>query len=118
MMRVVIFFSEMISLRERIEASCTLQSTPHRFPSPCMLENPLGHSGRGGSDSMTPARSVETVFLSLTKKVMGIFRALGLGLAIVLLKLLMPGVVSGFEYTLISFFGVTSALLANVHASL
>jgi hypothetical protein len=49
---------------------------------------------------------------------MGIFRALGLGLAIVLLKLLMPGVVSGFEYTLISFFGVTSALLASVHASL
>jgi hypothetical protein len=33
-----------------------------------MLENVLGHTGRGGSDSMTPVRFVETVFLSPNEK--------------------------------------------------
>jgi hypothetical protein len=45
---------------------------------------------------------------------MRILRAVGMGLAIVILKLLMPAVVSGFEGTLTAFFGVTESLLANV----
>jgi hypothetical protein len=45
---------------------------------------------------------------------MGIFRALGLGLTIVILKLLLPDVMSGIEGTLVAFFGVTQALLGGV----
>lgn len=45
---------------------------------------------------------------------MGIFRAVGMGLAIVILKLLMPGVMSGFEGTLSAFFGVTQDIFTNV----
>jgi uncharacterized protein (DUF2236 family) len=88
------------------------------FPLCVRMGTFLSVQGGMGPISMTPVRSVETVFLSQTKKVMGIFRALGMGLAIVLLKLLMPEVVSGFEDTLISLFGLTSTMLANVHSSL
>ncbi len=52
------------------------------------------------------------------KRIMGIFKALGLGLAILILKLLMPDVVSGLEGTLSSFFGVTETVLANVQSNL
>lgn len=45
---------------------------------------------------------------------MGIFRAIGLGVAIVILKLLMPAVMSGLEGTLSMFFGVTQLMLAQV----
>ncbi len=45
---------------------------------------------------------------------MGIFRAIGMGLAIVILKLLMPGVISGFEGTLSALFGVTEGVLTNL----
>lgn len=44
---------------------------------------------------------------------MRILRAVGLGVAIVILKLLMPAVMSGFEGTLVSFFGVTQTILEN-----
>ena len=49
---------------------------------------------------------------------MGIFKALGLGLTIVILKLLMPDVVSGLEGTLTSFFGLTQTIFSNVNANL
>ncbi len=49
---------------------------------------------------------------------MGIFKALGLGLVIVILKLLMPDVMSGLEGTLASFFGVTQTILAHVQYAL
>lgn len=45
---------------------------------------------------------------------MGIFKALGLGLCIVILKLLLPDVMSGIEGTLVAFFAVTEALLGGV----
>lgn len=45
---------------------------------------------------------------------MGIFRALGLGLVIVILKLLLPDVMSGIEGTLVAFFGVAESLLGSV----
>ena len=57
-------------------------------------------------------------YLSIADKGMGIFRAVGLGVAIVILKLLMPAVMSGFEGTLSSFFGVTQLLLANIEYTL
>jgi len=49
---------------------------------------------------------------------MGIFKALGLGLTIVILKLLMPDVMSGFEGTLSAFFGVTQMILMHVQGGL
>ena len=49
---------------------------------------------------------------------MGIFKALGLGLTIVILKLLMPDVVSGLEGTLGSFFGLTQTIFSNIDANL
>jgi hypothetical protein len=49
---------------------------------------------------------------------MGIFKALGLGLTIVILKLLMPDVMSGFEGTLSAFFGLTQTLLSNVDSNI
>jgi hypothetical protein len=49
---------------------------------------------------------------------MGIFKALGLGLTIVILKLLMPGVMSGFEGTLTAFFGVTETVFGNLQYAL
>jgi hypothetical protein len=49
---------------------------------------------------------------------MGIFRALGLGLAIVILKCLMPDVMNGLEGTLSALFGVTESILANVQTSI
>ena len=49
---------------------------------------------------------------------MGIFKALGLGLTIVILKLLMPDVMSGFEGTLTAFFGVTQSILGHVQYGL
>lgn len=55
---------------------------------------------------------------SVTKSVMGIFKALGLGLTIVLLKLLMPGVMSGLEGTLTAFFGLTQTILTNVQSNI
>ena len=52
------------------------------------------------------------------RKHMGVFKALGMGIAIVILKLLMPDVMSGFEGTLASFFGVTQTVLVHMQASL
>ena len=49
---------------------------------------------------------------------MGIFRALGMGLAIVILKLLMPDVMSGLEGTLTALFGITSAVLTQAQFAL
>jgi uncharacterized protein (DUF2236 family) len=49
---------------------------------------------------------------------MGIFRALGMGLSIVILKALMPGVMSGLEQTLEALFGVTSTILVGIQGSL
>lgn len=49
---------------------------------------------------------------------MGIFRAVGLGVAIVILKLLMSAVMSGFEGTLSAFFGVAQLMLAQVEYAL
>ncbi len=49
---------------------------------------------------------------------MGIFKALGLGLTILILKLLMPDVMSGLEGTLSAFFGVTQAILTHVQGGL
>lgn len=49
---------------------------------------------------------------------MGIFRALGMGLAIVILQCLMPAVMSGFEGTLTALFGVTETVLTTTQASL
>ncbi len=49
---------------------------------------------------------------------MGIFKALGLGLTIVILKLLMPDVMSGLEGTLSAFFGVTQEILLHVQGGL
>ncbi|KKU78711.1 MAG: hypothetical protein UY04_C0028G0003 [Parcubacteria group bacterium GW2011_GWA2_47_7] len=48
---------------------------------------------------------------------MGIFKALGLGLAIVILKLLMSDVMSGFEGTLLAFFGLTQTILQNMQSN-
>ncbi len=48
---------------------------------------------------------------------MGIFKALGLGLTIVVLKLLMPGMMSGLEGTLTAFFGLTETILSNVQSN-
>ncbi len=49
---------------------------------------------------------------------MKIFGALGLGLALVILKSIMPDVMSGFEGTLVSFFGITQSVLANVQSAI
>lgn len=49
---------------------------------------------------------------------MGIFKALGFGLTIVILKLLIPDVMSGFEGTLTAFFGVTETVFGNVEYAL
>lgn len=49
---------------------------------------------------------------------MGIFRALGLGVAIVILKLLVPEVMNGLEGTLVAFFGVTELVLSGVESGL
>ena len=49
---------------------------------------------------------------------MGVFRALGLGLAIVILKCLMPDVMSGLEGTLSSLFRITETILTNVESNL
>ncbi len=49
---------------------------------------------------------------------MGIFKALGLGLTIVILKLLMPDVMSGFEGTLTAFFGVTQTVFSHLQYTL
>ena len=49
---------------------------------------------------------------------MGIFRAIGLGLTIVILKLLLPDVMSGFEGTLAQFFGLTKTILSNVQSNI
>jgi len=49
---------------------------------------------------------------------MGIFRAIGLGLTIVILKLLLPDVMSGFEGTLAQFFGLTETILSNVQSNI
>ena len=47
---------------------------------------------------------------------MGIFNALGLGFAIVIMKFLMPDVMSGLEGTLVQFFGLTQMLLTNAES--
>lgn len=49
---------------------------------------------------------------------MGIFKALGMGLTIVILKLLMPGVVSGFEGTPTALFGVTETVFGQFQYSI
>lgn len=41
-----------------------------------------------------------------------------MGLSIVILKLLMPDVVSGFEGTLVSFFGVTQTVFGHLDSAL
>ena len=50
----------------------------------------------------------------LKQIIMGIFKAIGLGIAIVVLKLLVPDVMSGIEATLVSFFKLTQLLLAHM----
>jgi len=45
---------------------------------------------------------------------MGIFKALGLGLTIVILKSLMPDVMSGIEGTLSAFFSITQTILLHI----
>ncbi len=45
---------------------------------------------------------------------MGIFKALGLGLTILILKCLMPNVMNGFEGTLTALFSVTQVILVHV----
>jgi hypothetical protein len=49
---------------------------------------------------------------------MRIFRAIGLGLAIVILKTLMPEVFGGFEATLVQFFGLAQHGIATAETSL
>ncbi len=49
---------------------------------------------------------------------MGIFKALGLGLTIIILKTLLPDVMSGLEGTLSAFFGVTESVLRGVESGL
>lgn len=49
---------------------------------------------------------------------MGIFKALGLGLAIIILKSLLPDVMSGLEGTLSAFFAVTKTILLNLQAGI
>lgn len=49
---------------------------------------------------------------------MGVFRAVGLGIGIIVLKLLLPDVMSGIEGTLVAFFGVTQLILAHVGVAL
>ncbi len=49
---------------------------------------------------------------------MPIFRAFGLGVAIVIHKLAMPEVVSGFETTLVQFFSVASHILDAADAAI
>jgi len=45
---------------------------------------------------------------------MGILKAVGMGLGIVILKLLMPDVVSGFETALSAFFGAMQAIFVRL----
>ncbi len=49
---------------------------------------------------------------------MGIFKAVGLGLTLVILKLLLPDVMNGFEGTLAAFFSLTQTILLNMHSNL
>lgn len=49
---------------------------------------------------------------------MGILRALGFGLTIVILKLLLPDVMSGLENTLSALFGITGKILGHINASI
>lgn len=49
---------------------------------------------------------------------MGIFKALGLGIAIVVLKLLMPEVFSGLEGTLVAVFGLVQTIMSNMQYNL
>ncbi len=49
---------------------------------------------------------------SLQNEGMKIFRALGLAIGIITLKLLIPQVFSGLEHTLITFFDTTSTVLS------
>lgn len=49
---------------------------------------------------------------------MGILKAFGLGLTIVILKLLLPDVMNGFEGTLSAFFRVTETILLRLGSSL
>ena len=49
---------------------------------------------------------------------MGIFKALGLGLTIVILKLLLPEVMNGIEGTLTAFFSVLETVLLRSQAAL
>jgi hypothetical protein len=49
---------------------------------------------------------------------MSIFKALGLGLTIIILKSLLPDVMSGLEGTLSAFFAVTQSVLLHVEAGL
>jgi hypothetical protein len=45
---------------------------------------------------------------------MGIFKALGLGLTIIILKCLMPDVMNGLEGTLAALFSLTQTILIRV----
>jgi len=47
---------------------------------------------------------------------MGIFRAIGLGLVIIILKFLMPVVFAGLENTLVVFFDTTQSVLLRSQA--
>lgn len=44
---------------------------------------------------------------------MGIFRAIGLGIGIIILKLLVPEVFSALQTTLVTFFDVLQSILAQ-----
>ncbi len=48
---------------------------------------------------------------------MGIFRALGLGVAIVILKLLLPEIMGPLVGTLSALFTLTETILANVQSA-
>lgn len=49
---------------------------------------------------------------------MGVFRALGLGIAIVILKLLVPEVVDGFSSALSAFFALATTLFMSVESAI
>ena len=64
-----------------------------------------------------PSFVVEQSILSSHTR-MGILKAVGLGLTIVILKLLLPDVMNGFEGTLTAFFSVTQTVLERSQQSL
>lgn len=83
----------------------------------CELASSLSY-GEGMDTIRDPMSFVEKASLHNRTTLMGIFKALGLGLTIVILKLLMPDVMSGLEGTLAQFFGLTQSLLSSAQSTL